>query len=236
MFNFFHRTKPVIVDCYTDNPNAYNLTPVVRSSKTMPNWFKELPNQNNKLMIKNDRANMTRCAGFIDLYSTGCVIESWCDLKVDVSEQGYKFNYSDGDKPDQHHHEQYGNGWPNYYHMKLTSPWQFDERSGIKFHFAPCTWSLDNQPFTILPGIVDFKHNTSTHINMMFPIQNYSFMIALGQPLLHIIPLTERAVEYRCHLVTTEELKKHKRYNLGFFGYKYIQKIMKRNEQRCPFH
>ena len=54
MFSFFHRTPTIHVDCFTYDVNVYENTPIVRTSKTMPDWWKELDAYKPDLKVEED--------------------------------------------------------------------------------------------------------------------------------------------------------------------------------------
>jgi hypothetical protein len=249
MFTFFHRKKKVILDCFTDNKMAHGVTPIVRAIKTIPDWWKSLPKTYNEEPIKafHDKPTMKNCAGFVELYKRGFVIESWGDFSFQVSSD-HTYNWKCSNPylsgVDGHSPTQYGLSFKRHEHAKLVSPWMFRCDKNHYFMFSPATWSLDNYDFHILPGVVEYHYQNSTSINMMIPIkqEKYSFDILAGMPLVHIIPLNDScSYEIRNHHVSTEELNKI-RNNTAVYGhnsYNRMKKLLIRNEERskskCPF-
>jgi hypothetical protein len=242
MFTFFHRKKKIVVDCLTCLPAAYEYTPIVRASKTIPDWWKKLEHvgplkkENGVYDIEN---NMKNCYGFVELYKRGAVIENWCDIYLNVSQEGYEYYKSYGIAPQQHRREEYKGGFENYHHIKLISPWHFREKTGMHFLFMGAEWAIE-YPVKVLPGVVQYRDNCGTHINMMLPKyhESYDFTLKLGQPLAHIIPLNDDVkVEFKNHLLTEEELKKEMRFGgLSLDGMRGVTDIVKRNNARkCPF-
>jgi hypothetical protein len=245
MFNFFHRKKKVVVDCFTHLPPVYQYAPIVRASKTFPEWWKNLPSVgplkmvNGKFDIHN---NMKKCYGFIELYKRGAVLENWADTHVRVSPETYDYYTTIGETPNVHSPEEYKGGFQNYHHMKLMSPWHFKEKTGLHFLFMGTEWN-NELPYKVLPGVVEYKNVTGTHVNVMLPKYKdvYEFDFKLGQPLAHIIPLNDDVdVEFKCHLVTLLELNtKILRGSISFEGMRRLVQLDNRNEERkskCPFH
>lgn len=243
MFTFFHKTPKIHLDCFTANAPAYKYVPIVKASKTIPEWWKKLPRHRPKFDHSKDFSDITRgknmrtCYGFLDFYKRGVVIENWADLSVKVTEESYTYFYSNGAEPKQHPRHQYGEGFKKWHHMKLVSPWWFRETSGKPFIFVGADYCLEDYLFKVLPGVVEFKMNHATNPNCMIPAMVHQFEIPIGAPLLHIIPMVEGELIIRNHLVSLEEIKNIQT-NTGasFFGWRSIDKLIKRNETRkCPF-
>ena len=54
MFHFFHRTPEIVLDCFTTNPSVYYNTPIVKTIKTIPDWWKELDSYKLELYVDSD--------------------------------------------------------------------------------------------------------------------------------------------------------------------------------------
>jgi hypothetical protein len=247
MFTFFHKTPEVNVDAFTYSASVFEYTPLVRAISAVPDFWKNLPaatietskDEQGDLRVERT-SNLKNCAGFIDLYRTGFILENWSAITVSVGEDGYRYYYADLEQPSFHPLEQLGEGFKGYRHIKLISPWLMKEDTGIKFHFGPAAWSHEKFDFVIVPGVADFKMNRVTHVNMLLrpKPEEYSFTIEFGEPLVHLVPLTEKRVTLKTHLIDKEEyIKLEKKTNNSFLGWRRIKKLMDRNEQRseCPF-
>jgi hypothetical protein len=256
MFTFFHRKRKVVVDCYTSDTLTHKYTPIVKAIKTIPSWWKSIPD----LGIGDARTypvpkNMKHCYGFIEFYKRGAVMESWADIHIEVENGGYQYTVSNtvngGAAVDQpaivvHPAAQYGNAFQNYHHGKLVSPWFFIEKTGLHFLYLGAEWALENYPFKMLPGVVEYHYNSGTDVNLMMPKasvgQSYSMFIPIGTPLVHIIPLNDDVnVEFRSHLVSYQErdLLVNRGSTKVFSGFRNLMKLDKRNNERkgkCPFH
>jgi hypothetical protein len=244
MFTFFHRKPTIVVDCFTVDPNAYKYAPIVQSKKTLPEWWKKLPSTNPDA-YPLEHKNMKTCFGFNELYKRGCVIESWSDYKIIVNEKGYTYHYSSYYPPEEHDPIQWGSGFKNHFHMKLSSPWFLREKTGVYFNFIPALWNLDNYDFKILPGILNFKYQNQTNINIMLPVkkEEYIIDIRMGQSLVQLIPLRDDLnYEYKNHLISKQEYDNffEKSGSANFRGIRDVISLIKRNEKRnsskCPFH
>ena len=242
MFTFFHRKPKVILDCFTADPHAYNYAPIVKASKTIPDWWKVLP-KSSKIVTKTQtiHSNMKKCYGFVELFKRGLVLEHWTDMVIKVDETGYEYVCTTGKQPSEHSRETYSGSFNNHMHIKLNSPWAFREQTGAHFLYMAAEWSLDNYDFKIMPGVIEHKVNRASNVNIMIPKKSdpYQIYIPIGQPLLHIIPLDNIRVEHRMHLVTDSEMKKIDMIPPKLTGFVELIKLVKRNEKRnkgrCPF-
>lgn len=242
MFTFFHRKKRITVDCFTALSPAFEYTPIVRASKTIPDWWKNLPkvgplkDDNGMFRIDN---NMRRCYGFLELYKRGAIIEAWSDNHLEINPDNYRFHVTIGDKPTWHEREQFQGAFNNYHHVKLMSPWHLRDKTGMPFMFMGAEWN-NELPYKVLPGIVEYQNVSGTHINLMVPkyTSSYDMDIKMGTPLVHIIPLRDDVhVDFKCHLLTQDELQRVALHGgISYDGIRGMIGLRKRNESRgCPF-
>jgi hypothetical protein len=121
--------------------------------------------------------------------------------------------------------------------MKLSSPWIFKEKTGIKFINLGAEWNLDKFSFRVLPGVMEFRVNSFTNVNIMLPKEQNKFIIPVNQPLTNFLPLTEKKLVVKNHLITEEEYKKMS-YNpslVYFHGWRACKNMIKDNDKKCPF-
>lgn len=236
----------MVVDCFTAHLNAYTFAPIVRTTKTIPNWFKKLPNPGfgNANIYPKSNNNMRRCYGFIELYKRGFVIEHWSDLHIDVNRHQTHVSGSDTKDPVTHARSVYAGAFENWHHLKLDSPWAIREKSGVHFAWMGADWAMDHFQMKMLPGVLEFKINHSANINLMLPIKDdpYNVYIEIGQPLIQAIPLRDDLeYDYRVHLVGEKEMDGIRTILPSFKGFTALKRLMTRNEERaaldkkCPF-
>lgn len=206
MFNFLKNRRPVVVNCYTTDKRAYDYASIAPAFKYTPKWFKQLPKD-------SQLKNMRQCFGFLDLFKRSFVIPMWCDLDVDMNENGaFNWQFHDGQSEADVHGARQFSGWvdgSSHYHMKIVSPWTFTCDEDVYFHWTQATWGLNDLfDFVSPPAVVEYKHQTSTHINILMNAKRKKLFIAHGTPLVMITPLTERKTVFKTHLVSSEELGK----------------------------
>ena len=245
MFSFFHRTPKIVLDCLTAKEFVYEYTPIVRATKTYPDYWKELPNSNFYLEKNNEGIltnksiqNLKNCAGLLDFFKKGISIRHWTDMYIETSEEKYDYYLSSCKLPEQHARDQIGKGFENYHHIKLISPWYFREKSGVNFSWIGSEWNLDQYDFKILPAVINFRVNHATNINIMMPKRDSKFTVPVGQPLVTLIPLVDKEVIIKNHLVSESEFIIPTPAQMYFYGWKTCNKLLQKSEKSdkiCPF-
>ena len=247
MFHFFHRTPKINLDCFTTNNCVYTHTPIVRSSKTLPDWWKGLESYEPHFEHSEQKpfhlvSNRTAkdCYAIIELYKRGVMIENWCDISFYMEDGRYNYWYADGEAPQAHDKKQVGYAFPHHHQIKLISPWVFRETTGVKFLWLGAEWSLDKLEIKVLPGVINFDIISDINVNLMFPMRDGTFTIPAGNPLVHLVPLSEKKLKVTNHIVTEQEINKIriKANSTSFFGWRKVLQLRKRNKERgtCPFH
>lgn len=244
MFSFFHRTPTIHLDCFNHMADVYEACPIVKASKALPKWWKDLPPSRldfNHETQENPRrfVNMRNCMGFLELYKNGVILESWSDYVIKSTQEDYQFFFSNGVAPTHHHKSEYGHAFSDYHHVKLMSPWLMREKTGVKWAWFGAEWSLEAYDFKVVTGIIRYDIACGTNVNLMVPKSGKTYEIRMGQPLVHIVPLTEKRLTVKNHLLSIEEYKKHAHHVTGtFYGWRHILDLKNRNKERgtCPFH
>ena len=247
-FNFL--SKDVIVDCYTARADVYNFSPIKKASVYLPDWWKTLPktfpNPINPLLTSS---TMKHCVGFTDLFAKGFMIPLWSDVVVQIGgqqdqhEHNYNYQFADFESKIDHHAERDMNGFysfTDYQHLKFISPWRLTCNEEIEFLLLDPTWCNDApDEMFVPPGVVNFKYQCGTNVNMFFRrrADTTAYTLKHNMPLAHFIPLTERKIKLKLHLVSEQELQRVSNINkaVTFINkYKNNKSILK--ERGCPFH
>lgn len=246
---FLFKKREITVDCFITNPTAYELYPVSKSSDFFPEGWKKLP-RSKMIKIHGDRhpeskldvemATAKKCIGLINLFSSGFIIPAWCDFGIEIKPDGKPMWYAHGDMiVDQHPSWQV---WDDFYkgygHAKIASPWVLREKSGVKFTWNQCDWHNTHQVdrFKTLSGVIDYKYQQQTNINM-FIKRDCTINFKGGDPLVHLIPISDRDVKIKTHLVTHDEIIKLNPNPAHFINqYNTTKRIRDKNEKsKCPF-
>lgn len=200
---FFFKKKPIVLHCVTDRQDLLKLAPIQNTVKFLPDWWKQLPGALRDDAI-HDWPTMKHCTGYVDLYKSGITIPMWSDLSLVVGEEGTTgYQYQFADKMTNlicHSPDQYGNYFDiaKYQHFKIGTPWFFVCEEDIKFLFVEPTWTFLKFPtLKILPGVIDFKYQTSGNINLFVrrTAQRQEILLPFLEPVAQIIPLSERPLK-----------------------------------------
>jgi hypothetical protein len=186
-------------------------------------------------------STIKHCTGFIEYYKQGFILPAWSDLAIEVKDGNYRWQFSDRRSVIEVHPKEQWESYADpksYGHMKLCSPWELKSKSDTKFMFLAPSWNYPmGTPLTFLNGTVEYKYNHATNINVLISLRDdATFNIPHGQPLAHIVPITDKQVELRHHLVSAEELSRIQPSSFSFTNtYKQRVKMTKANEAKCPF-
>ena len=189
-----------------------------------------------------DTPTWKKCRGIIDLFTVGFILPNWADCQVEMFDDG-KFNVSNHHIPNAaisvgyHDRNQYGNTiFKDYGHIKFDSPWFLREKTGVQFPWNPCLYHDTNQKdiIQILPGVMDYKYQMSTNVNMFIKKGSIAKFYA-GDPLVHIIPISEKKVKLHHHLLSEEEYQKVISLDVNAGMYVNTRKVKSPTESKCPF-
>lgn len=214
---FYFLRKKIVVDCFVNHPVIAELHAVRKGIKSTPEWWRKLETfytrTDNIASVSVRQNTMRSCQGFVDLYRSSWTLPLWMDISVRTSDEGgytYLTPHDMGIQPVSYHDpRQYGNNFQSLIQLKFTSPWLLFEKKGLKFAFMGAEWEfLQAHPeVRSTSGIMEFKRNHSTNLNVFLPKKNAEYHFLAGMPLIYIIPLTEREVEFRTHCVTDMEYR-----------------------------
>lgn len=215
---FLFKRKEIVVDCFTIHMSVYELYKIRPAIKYFPEEAKALPNFYDQVdpstKITYQAGTIRKCIGLIDLYKEGFILPMWTDLLAEpkngsagdnaVAMVGLPFQY------EMHSRKQYGDIFNDYIHIKLTGVWRLREKTGIQFLWNAPTWNLHKQiqNFTIVPGSISYKYQSQTNVNMFLNKNVERFTLESGTPLVHMVPITDKEVKLRHHLVSQEEYSK----------------------------
>jgi hypothetical protein len=257
---FSLKKKPIVVHAITYRPDVFTYSSIESANNFYPKWISSMPNicdspitDFSKPIYPNHSIHpyttIKKCVGINGLYSKGFIIPMWTDFIMDLSQEGthsYFYEFSDSATTlVTHSDEQFNYLLPkDTLHIKIESPWAFYCDEDIKFSWNEPTWNyqLDNiLDFKILPAIINFKYQVNTSINMFVKRRESSYRLSIpfGTPLAHLVPLTERKIEIKPHLVSREKYN-NIRVSMGgglqkFTG-RYLMNKTILKTKKCPFN
>lgn len=210
----FKQSK-ITVDCFTHDRGAFEAYKIRKSIYYYPEAIKNMESSfegvDRPTNIKINISTIKKCMGLNNLYKHGAIIPLWADLTaqpVDFIHGNAAIGLMSNDTMvEGHQPAQYAGLMSEYINIKMRGVWHLVEPSGINFVWQAATWNLDNQnkDFIVPPAVIDYKWNSATNVNLFVRKDLSSFKLLAGTPIVQIIPLTEKQVEYQCHLVSAEE-------------------------------
>lgn len=240
---FFFKKSKITVDAFTNSSAVLDFFPIAKSSNFLPKWYKSLPNFYSSKIghdIDINLPTMKSCDGFRSLYSKGFIIPLWADLILKTYKNN-SWEYQSSDKiltVTSHDSDQFGSEFNEFQHIKIMSPWILKEKSNVKFLLSnPVFNTLSKyKDVNILPGILDFTFQNNSHVNI-FIQKNQQIKLDAGTPIAQFIPLTDRKIDLKLHLLDDQEYSKlhdHTNYGLSFMN-RYKKKKLFKNAKKCPF-
>jgi hypothetical protein len=202
---FFFKKSKINVDAFIseDYITVYNTLPIKYSHAYYPQWWKSLPA---KKIIWDDliaSPNMKSCAGLLDYYKRGITIPMWSDLIVEIdNDNQFKWQFSDQQSTLVNHPYSQRVGFKDEsIHLKLNSPWYIKSEKNVYFNFLPDYYNLNRNDFEIAPGTVEYYYQNTTNINILTEMSEKTIFISAGQPMINIVPLSERNIVLKNHVI-----------------------------------
>ena len=246
---FWFKQTEIVVDCFINDQLIYNNFKIQKAKEFIPSWWKSLPS-NNQIKINTDpeskltikQQNLKHCNGFRDLFAEGFIIPFWVDCQIEMLDEN-KYYISGHQVPavninvGYHGREQTGSElYPDCAQLKLGSPWFFHEKTGVKFSWNACMWNNTSylNDMHLLPGVLDFKTQRTTNVNAFIKKRSIIKLYA-GDPLIHLIPLSDKKVIIKNHLLTKEEFSKKFEVEYSAINYNNVKQVKATPEKKCPF-
>lgn len=248
MFGTFLKRRPIKVTAMTRRADLISYAPVAKSTEFIPKWWRNLPSSYT-IDDLHDASTMRFCTGITDLYSKGLIIPLWSDFNIQIGHKGtawYKYQFADKiSRAYPHDIEQRGSFAEEYewQHLQFVSPWRFTCDGDVDFLMTTPIWHLENPPpYTILPGVLNFKQVFESNINTIFERKEDTklYSLKLRDPFCHLVPLTDRKIELTLKLISEEEFQNFsnsKGIPLKFIGDAvYKRAVSKKTNLKCPIY
>jgi hypothetical protein len=215
----FKKSKRIKLTFHTceKTPFADILSPA-KATSMYPDWFKNIS-------PKTDIPSMRSCPGYIELFKKSIAIPLWRDFEITYQNSQIKNISVARVSPDnvyhyvQHHHpEQWGGGFPNQPHLKLMNPWLITCDSMTPFLITEASWHKTSNDYTIPQGIVEFRLNTGSHVNMFLSesIHEKTILLEAGTPIVYLTPLEDVEVDIEIKEISNEKWTRLLNYNFSF--------------------
>ncbi len=247
MFDIFLRPKKIVLDCFCRSQQLAEM--FAPRPAAMPQWMLDKPGLVEEETLEHKVMSIRNCSAINELYASSLQLVAWADYDLLVDRDRGIYKSDSTGNAESHPIEQYSGGFGGWAHVKLLQPWFFQEKTGVQWSWQDDVYHRDDPGlYRILPGVVEYKYQHSTHVNLIVPRPrqsgvNYKIGIRAGDPLVLLRPEAHGArVELRTHVCTEEELEK--RFTVWRFSpwatYIRRRKIMseleaRAGQSRCPF-
>ena len=236
MINIFIKKSIIHIDCFTYKDYVYQYNPIKEASKFMPEWITKMQSEY-KANGFVPTSTMKKCPAIIDYLTTGFTIPLWSDLVINTSsiDNSFKWQFAD-EKTDSICHS--AMQWSSFTnptensHMKIISPWHIKTKDDVKFLWSNPFYNNKIQlSYHLAPAIIDFKDQHASHINMFIDVnKNTDIKIDAGTPLVHVLPMSDKQVKIKTHLIDKKEYDKQEKPVIYFINnYKKIRNDNKKN-------
>ena len=238
---FLFKKPKLVIDCFTNRPDVFNFSKIDYAHKFYPEWWKQTPKSYMSNFYK--RSTIKKCRGIIDNYRYGAMVPLWCDLALSVKNKQYQWQFSDFTTRCEIHESKQWDTFAdptNYGHLKIVSPWHINCKSDTKFYWTLPFWNhAIDISYHVIPGMLEFKYNHAININMMINLQqDFTHIIKAYTPMVHMIPVSDKELVIKHHLISKEEFNNLFDNMTHSFTNKYqIHKNnIDRQESKCPFN
>jgi hypothetical protein len=213
---FFKKNETVLTFHTSGSQQKIDLfSPRYGNQQLLPNWYRTISKDPNAVTLRS-------CPAFADLHKNSIGIPLWTDMTISykgnrVTRINAPYMYPDMIQP--HHEDQWGAGFANSFNVKLLSPWYVTANRDTPFLMHDAVWHKENlDEYQVLSGIINFKYQHSSHINMMFPISEEEKTVELkaGTILAYLTPLSETKIKIKTQWETEEKLNSYKFYRFSF--------------------
>lgn len=211
---FLFKTKKIVLDAFTSSEEIYKLYPLSKAITSLPKWIKDYPNVlygQNSFGVKFPQRSIKHCPGIIETLKKSIAIPLWADIALRFGERFDDWGYHASDLTiiDNHQEQLFSNKFPNYFQLKIVSPWFLLEKTDCPMLLHEAFYhNLDNQnSFSVMPGVIRNKSNNSCNINILSNKKNCQVFLKSGSTVAYLTPITDFSFEVRNHLIDDSELQ-----------------------------
>lgn len=233
--------KTVMLKAYTNRADVYDKAKILKGSSLKPDWWKALPVQDYINLDPDTAKNMRLCSGFNDLFAKSFILPLWSDLQLSfgpVGDTAWHYHYADECSKARVHPDYQRNKWlseEKFQHFQLINPWIIECDHNVDFLMTNADWYTDDVFRFMTPnGVLNFKRQHEVNFNLLFardPNKAKTITLKHGEPLVMLVPMTERKVVIEHHLVSAEKYSqiRDKSCPRGWFMGGYYK------APKCPF-
>ena len=232
-----YSSDKIVLNFYTNQQYVLDQCKPQLAKKWIPEWWKKLPASRTETDLHTEGSpvpvsSMKQCPAINEILKQGVIIPSWCELHLECGPNGQLNQrvFPEHTALLPHDEQDWNFHKPGYAHVKVGSPWLMKEETGVQFMWIKPEWHhKDPLAYWGVPGIIEYKYQHALLNNIMIPF-NSRVKINTGDPWLQIIPLSDKPIEIKCHLVSAEEMSRLNTTNISSVG-SYAKSIHNRKRQ-----
>lgn len=232
---FFVKKSKIVMDTFTHWEHVYKHSPIVEARKRVPKW---LTSMEGKYLIKDlyPQATIKICPAIQDYNLKGLIIPLWSDLAIKIEDKILSWQFADMITENDPHPSRQWEPFRNhldYVHMKLLSPWIIACKEDILWTWEkPYFHNALPKEIEVVAGIGEYKNQNTTNTNLFIDVrQDRRLNIELGAEIVRMLPLSEREVIVKNHLIDQSEWEKMARKMQPAKFVNHYRKYVK----KCPF-
>jgi hypothetical protein len=234
MFFYIKKSK-IIVDAFTFDNTTHEVFPIKKTNEFYPEWLKNTAKEIKVGIIP--KPTIRTCEALLQNFKTGLIIPMWSDFVFKSTEDKYEYFFADQKSRLESHPSHQWDKFADpktFNHIKLISPYLLKTKENIFWSFTYPFWNNGIQlNYFFPPGILNFKYQHATNINLFIHSKS-DFFIKAGDPIVHLIPLTEKNIKICNHLIDENEYRKLKNTSYPSFTNAYIN-MVRIKTKKCPF-
>jgi hypothetical protein len=197
----------------------------------IPAWLKKMPSDieiETPAEIKIPVATMRRCPAIFEMFKNSYTITSQQDIMIKPDDGNALYHTPNFDFDAISVFDKSQMVGYNVCHAKINTSWVLAEKSGVDFMIIDDYWNNYEQPWRVVPGIVEFKYQNELNVNISSAPTLDQYMIKSSQPIAMLYPVSDKKVVINHHLITEDEwnMRKSSSYRHSYIG-NYVKNKMK---------
>jgi hypothetical protein len=215
----FTRTTPITLYAFTSVPTLAEVFPPVELTKCVPDWWRSLPSYANVTLPKEHAVSrpptIKHCYALQQLFKCGIGLRLWRDHFVTLAADGTVV----ADAPNgaavrigmTHPTFQFPQAFnATTQHYKFFSPWSFVCEQPVHFTMThPIYHQRDPFRFHTMTGVVEYRHQHSTAINVLLPRvpdQRIELSFAAGEMMAYLLPMSPSPIKVIAEEISQAEM------------------------------
>ena len=179
------------------------IEPIRPAIKVIPQWFKDLKTFTDT-MEEEDVGTVKACPSFISYFKTLYTLTLWCDLKIEVDDNYYKWRTPDPRFTfEAHHQSQMKDHLPEHAQdnmkiiVKSNCPWKCKTSKGYMLMQLPCYYHY-NPIFEAPHGFLETSIYHELNPHLIFK-QSGNFVIRRGTPICHYALVKQEEIDFKVY-------------------------------------